>query len=484
MMKRIMALLLVLLFLCLTPAAARAQAIAPAFESGVGRGNNYQEVIYITGRPVVLTGTLEVREGRPRGDRVDNRYTFKLENKQEGIRLNRTLTLTTTWRQEGRQILRETTVSRFRETVLAGGDRYQVNDSGYQFSFSSITDSHPGVDYFSGNWFGRKVYEKNRGEGKVVVTQSGETVGHASPWGEVENRKVVITIEGELIREEGEAPLPWLGTVREEGSFTRKQEMTYVANEPTAISFSGGYLVTTTGEDILAYEYDLPNWTEDGEPVGRNRGSRVLYATIPLGQERLPVPAFRDIRGHWAQEQVEQMASLGILEPTGLYFAPGLPMLRGEFARALARAGGLEIQTEEEQLFPDVPPEHPYAPYINALAREGIVEGSRYNQFQPQEAVTRAQAAVMAVKLLGLERLAPVPPYSLPYLDDQQIPLWARDAIYVAGEIGFLEPDSFGRIRPQATMTRGEAAAFFERLVTFLREGMVREYQERLLNYS
>ena len=102
-MKRIMALLLVLLFLCLTPAAARAQAIAPAFESGDGRGNNYQEVIYITGRPVVLTGTLEVREGRPRGDRVDNRYTFKLENKQEGIRLNRTLTLTTTWRQEGRQ---------------------------------------------------------------------------------------------------------------------------------------------------------------------------------------------------------------------------------------------------------------------------------------------------------------------------------------------------------------------------------------------
>ncbi|MGB4375798.1 MAG: hypothetical protein WBK01_00430, partial [bacterium] len=127
-MKKKVALVLVLLFLGLTPVTARAQAIAPTFESSVGRGNSYQEVIFITGRPVVLTGTLDIREGRPRGDRVDNRYTFKLENKQEGIRLNRTLTLTTNWRQEGRQILRETTVSRFRETVIAGDDRYQVND--------------------------------------------------------------------------------------------------------------------------------------------------------------------------------------------------------------------------------------------------------------------------------------------------------------------------------------------------------------------
>lgn len=484
MMKKTTAMVLAALFFCLIPAAARAQAIAPTFESGAGRGNSYQEVIYITGKPVVLTGTLDIRAGRPRGERIDDRYTFKLENRQEGIRLNRTLTLTTTWRQEGRQILRETSVSRFRETVMAGEDRYQVDDTGYQFNFSSITDNRPGVDYFSGNWFGRKVYDKNRGEGKVVVSQSGETVGYTSPWGEVENRKVVITLEGDFVREEGEKPIPWLGTVREEASFTRRQEMTYVANEPTSISFSGGYLVTTTGEDILAYEYDLPAWNEDGELSGRNRGSDVLYATTPLGQERLPVPAFRDIRGHWAQEQVEQMASLGILEPTGLYFAPGLPMLRGEFARALVRAGGIEVQIPEEQLFPDVPPEHPYSPYINALAREGVVEGGRYNLFQPQEAVTRSQAAVMAVKLLGLERLAPVPPYRLPYLDDQQIPLWARDAIYVAGEIGLLEPDSYGRIRPQATITRGEAAVFFGRLVSFLQDGLVREYQERLLNYS
>ena len=361
------------------------------------------------------------------------------------------------------------------------GDRYQANDADYRFSYSTLTDIHPAAAYFSGNWSGRKVYEKNRGEGRLTVNTSGETVGYSSPWGETENRRVLTTIDGDQEGEEGER-IPWIGTVQEQASFTRRQEMTYVANEPTAISFSGGYLLTRTGEDILLYDYDLPRWNEAGEVRGRNRGSDALYAVLPPQQERLQVPAFRDIRGHRAQGEVERMASLGILEPTGLYFAPGLPMIRGEFARALALVSALEPEARQERVFADLSPEHPYAPYINALATQQVVEGGLYNCFEPAAAITRAQAAVMAVKLLGFEGLAPVPPYKLPYLDEGQIPLWARDAIYVAGEIGLLTPDSYGRIRPQAILSRGDAAVFLDDLVTYLRQDLVEEYRERLLN--
>lgn len=481
MVKRIFPPTLVLCFLLLFSLSVQAGAIAPPTGSGVGQGNDYQEVFYLTGKPILLSGTMDIRPGRGRGDVVDDRYTFRLENQQEEIRLSRTLTLTTSWRREGRQEVREMEVTRFRETVQVGGDRYQANDADYRFSYSTLTDIHPAAAYFSGNWSGRKVYEKNRGEGRLTVNTSGETVGYSSPWGETENRRVLTTIDGDQEGEEGER-IPWIGTVQEQASFTRRQEMTYVANEPTAISFSGGYLLTRTGEDILLYDYDLPRWNEAGGVRGRNRGSDALYAVLPPQQERLQVPAFRDIRGHRAQGEVERMASLGILEPTGLYFAPGLPMIRGEFARALALVSALEPEARQERVFADLSPEHPYAPYINALATQQVVEGGLYNCFEPAAAITRAQAAVMAVKLLGFEGLAPVPPYKLPYLDEGQIPLWARDAIYVAGEIGLLTPDSYGRIRPQAILSRGDAAVFLDDLVTYLRQDLVEEYRERLLN--
>ncbi|NLJ33831.1 MAG: S-layer homology domain-containing protein [Firmicutes bacterium] len=481
MTKRIFSLILILSFFFSLSPSARAALLAPPTGSGVGQGSDYEEVFYLTGKPILLSGTLNMRPGRERGGQVADRYSFNLENLEEGVRLTRTYTLLSSRRREGRQEVREMEVSRFRETVQVGGDRYQVNDADYRFSYSTLTDVHPATTYFSGNYFGRKVYEKNRGEGKLTVNTSGETVGYTSRWGQVENRRVLCTIEGSQEGEEGE-PIPWIGTVREQASFSRGQEMSYVANEPTAISFSGGYLLTKTGEDILLYDYDLPRYNEAGEVVGRNRGSDVLYSVLPPGQERLPVPAFRDIRGHWAEEEVVRMASLGVLDPTGLYFAPGLPMVRGDFARALTVVAGLEGEDRGEWVFADLSPEHPSAPYVNALVAQGVVEGGPYNRFEPAAGVTRAQAAVMAIKLLGLEGLAPVPPYRLPYLDEGQIPPWARDAIYVAGEIGILKADSYGRMRPQAVLTRGDAAVFLDNLVTYLRQDLGEEYRERLLH--
>lgn len=481
MTKRMFAPTLVLCFLFLFPPSVQAGAIAPPSGNGVGQANDYQELFYLTGKPILLTGTMDIRPGRGRGDRVDDRYTYKLENQQKEIRLTRTLTLTTTRRREGSQEVREMEVTRFRETVQVGGDRYQVGDADYRFSYSTLIDAHPAAAYFSGNYFGRKVYEKNRGAEKVTVTSNGETVGYTSPWGEVENRRVLCTLEGDGVGEEGKS-ITWHGTVQEQTSFNRRQEMSYVANEPMAISFSGGYLLTGTGEDILLYDYDLPRRNESGKVIGRNRGTDALYTVIPPVQERLPVPAFRDIRGHRAEREVVRMASLGILDSTSLYFAPGLPMLRGEFARALVLVAGLEAEPREEGVFVDVPPEHPQAPFINALADQRVVEGGLYNRFEPTAAVTRAQAAVMAVKLLGLEGLAPVPPYKLPYVDGGHIPPWARDAIYVAGEIGLLTPDGYGRIRPQAILNRGDAAVFLDDLVAYLRQDLAGEYRDRFLN--
>ena len=131
-----------------------------------------------------------------------------------------------------------------------------------------------------------------------------------------------------------------------------------------------------------------------------------------------------------------------------------------------------------------MPAIHPYARYINELARQGVVTGTQYNQFQPEGTITRAQAAVMVTGILGLEGLAPVPPFALPYLDGNQVPTWARDAFYVMGELGIMEADPSNRIRPQGVLTRAKAAVLLDRLVSYLREDLPREYQERLLDFK
>ena len=101
----------------------------------------------------------------------------------------------------------------------------------------------------------------------------------------------------------------------------------------------------------------------------------------------------------------------------------------------------------------------------------------------PMIRYSRADAMVAFVRALGFESLAPSPAAVTGFRDNDLIPAHARNAAYVAKKIGLLQADSKGNMNPTKKLTKAEGAALFKTLITYLQDGIKKDYMERLVNY-
>ena len=467
-------------------------------EGGIANETVYREIVWVTGEPVEVSGTLKFSASSARGGKATIKCTYQLENAARGIDLKRSLTLEAAETASGRQIIYTAYVKSASETITvsqAGSKNkttFRLVKDGYQFSYSAVLDQQPAVGYFSSNWIGRKTYEINKGEGTLTVDLSGEGVGYSHAWGEAETRSVQISLAAEP---SGNSEQPaWNGAASLSLAFNCTRDLTYVPNEPAVISFAGGYVKTETRESILDYSYDLPLTPGKSE---RTEGSgRIKLNAVPLC-ERLPVAGLKDVRGFWAEDEIGRMVSLGALRG-GEYFGARLPLSRAEFARGLAQVGGISalpgsapgsagasgktaVAGNSAPFFSDLPASHPDGPYVLALVQQGVMQGVGGTRFNPEGTLTRAQAATAIVRMLGLQGMAPNFPYRTSFADDRDIPAWARDAVYVAAQLNLLKGDPAGAFRPQDEITRAEGAVLLERLRSYLAHDLKYHYREQIL---
>lgn len=108
---------------------------------------------------------------------------------------------------------------------------------------------------------------------------------------------------------------------------------------------------------------------------------------------------------------IEELARAGITggcSSSPLRYCPGATVTRGQAAVLLLRAkhGSDYRPPEAIGVFSDVAPEHPFAPWIEQLAREGVTGGcaSTPPAYCPERAMTRGQMAVLLVRAFDLPR--------------------------------------------------------------------------------
>ncbi|KUK11633.1 MAG: S-layer domain protein [Clostridia bacterium 41_269] len=483
-------------------------------EGGVYNDSEYQEILFITGKPVILKGTVKSSGGAGRSGRgtYTSSVNFTLENADEGIKLTRRISFTTTEEKRDRQTVTVTKVNSFSESIKVGERTYTLKD--FTFSKSVITDDRPAVDYFSGNWSARKVYETDKGAGQLVVDIIGETVGYDSFWGSTETQRVSgsLNFEGKVTVGEAVYEDEWGGTFAFDATYNRIKEVTYEENDPQYISFPGGFVLTENTDHYVRYTARLPEFDESGiSTSGWEQYSGSLSLSGAPSYKRLPTHYFRDMGSHWARSDAELLYGLGVLD-RGEYFGPTVPMTRGEFARMLARALGLVSSDEgsaqngrtvkrtigvslpwggfggtagreEEKLFHDVPSDHPYYSEIKAVYESGIIKGTGNGYFSPGEKLTRAQALTIFIRALGFDHI-PLASYLLDaYRDASQIPKWAVNSVFLAAEIGLVEGNSYGYLLPNSVLTRAEAASLLTRFITYMQKDLRTEYRDRLLGY-
>lgn len=483
---------LTIIVLLLTNTAA-AYAAAPFDQPGISDETFYHELVFLTGEPVVVAGSLKVSESA-RKDYITTRYSYDLENSEKGVKLKRSITLKTRIdvKDDIKQTVSTITLDRFSETITTQEAKYKLED--YILSGSRITHNKPVADFFSGNWQGRKIYSINGDEGQVIVETIGQEIGYSHHWGSVTTRQVdgFIDVKRSVTDEDGdEISGNWDGEFSYSTSSTINKYISYIKNQPSQISFRGGYLLTEEEENLIDYSYDLPDFDKDGLPDNRDRergSDSLVLKTVPR-YERLLIPELKDIGGHWAENDIKILYSLGVFPNTSQYFGPRLPMLRSDFARAIVEATRLIIDEEEDSrnkqppvnVFSDVDDLHPDYKYILEVEKRGIIKGVGPGQFVPDGKLTRAQAITIIMRSLGFDNMAPNPGYSTGFADDDEIPYWAKDSIYAAREIGLVYGDSYGYLHPNEVMTRAEAAAFLYRFIRYLQNDIKKDYRDRIL---
>jgi hypothetical protein len=110
---------------------------------------------------------------------------------------------------------------------------------------------------------------------------------------------------------------------------------------------------------------------------------------------------------HAVVEWIEQLAREGITSGCGTNpprYCPEEAVTRGEMAVFLLRAknGGTYNPPVPTGMFADVPVSHPFAKWIEQLAREGITAGCGPTTYCPDATVTRGQIAIFLVRALNL----------------------------------------------------------------------------------
>ena len=180
-----------------------------------------------------------------------------------------------------------------------------------------------------------------------------------------------------------------------------------------------------------------------------------------------PAPAFTDITGHWAADNILFAASRGLLSGTSdTTFSPDTGMTRGMFVTALGRLAGINPDSYQTGKFTDVKADAYYAPYVNWAAQTGIVEGVTATTFAPDTNINREQMAVI------MKNYAAKLGYDLPqtlkavtFADNTQISSWAKDAVKSMQQAGILTGKNENKFDPKGTATRAEVATVLRRFV-------------------
>jgi len=328
-------------------------AAPPEFSGGVHNEYEYEEVVFLTGEPVRFTGTMSVTE-RDKTDSKTVSYNCKLTSVDKSIqgKLDRRVSYVTEYdtRSDKGQTIGQVSVSSYRETIDINGDRFELMD--YQFSKSDVIDNRPASDFYSGNIKGRKVYTINRTEGEAIVDITGGSVGYENFWGATETQIIdfVFDVDHETEVEGDTESISWQGSVRSQVSDSMTKNLVYSGNEANFSSFNGGYIRTTNSGVVSKYEYDLPYIDEDGvNSRRRQRGTISLSKEMVPKIERLIVPKFRDLGGHWAESHINKLYSLDVFDEVSTFFVPDVPMTREEFTRAVIRASDIRPASEPQK---------------------------------------------------------------------------------------------------------------------------------------
>ena len=166
-----------------------------------------------------------------------------------------------------------------------------------------------------------------------------------------------------------------------------------------------------------------------------------------------------DYDGHWAEKAIAALVEQGIVsgDENG-DFNPDKHIIRAETVKLINKVFRLEQKAESG--FPDVSESSWYYEEFLIAKKAGYLQGDSQGYAHPEQDITRQEVCVMLAKAAGMgsegEQKA--------FTDAEAIAPWAADAVNVLVKAGVLNGYEDGSFRPEAFITRAEAASVLYRI--------------------
>ena len=179
--------------------------------------------------------------------------------------------------------------------------------------------------------------------------------------------------------------------------------------------------------------------------------SAILLSCLKVTAFEFTSLTIKDNDRHWAENEINELFELGVMNGYDGNVNPDKNITRGEFSALLSRA--FQFKKNYDYSFFDVTAENIFYESICALTERKIISGYTDGTFRPDSPVTREEIAIMISRITGTS----LPHYSLRFSDIKTDYPWKNQLGKVVEDkiiSGF--PD--GTFRPKGFVTRAQCA--------------------------
>ncbi|GEN33248.1 S8 family serine peptidase [Aneurinibacillus danicus] len=177
-----------------------------------------------------------------------------------------------------------------------------------------------------------------------------------------------------------------------------------------------------------------------------------------------------DLRGHWAEQDIQFMVSQGYVRGIGDgKFAPNSPITRAEFTALLTRILGLQEDKDSAITFKDLGPGHWAYGSVQAAAKAGFISGYKDGCFYPDQKITRQEISALITRALKYKQVEneiseqEKSEVLGKFKDRKEISLWAEKEVAAAVKAGIAVGRKSDEYAPRADTTRAEGVVLLKR---------------------
>jgi hypothetical protein len=137
-----------------------------------------------------------------------------------------------------------------------------------------------------------------------------------------------------------------------------------------------------------------------GNSITRGQAAAIMAKLLNLDTKNVKNPGFKDVpEGLWSYSAIAAAAEQGIFRGyADGRFGPNDKITRGQMASILIKAFGFHYLPAKDEPFTDLYKLESHRESVYTLYKLGIASGTSKTTFSPNDAITRAQAAVLITK--------------------------------------------------------------------------------------